>query len=297
MLELIKRIFKKPKSVPIDVKTAPLSDEQLQSVSSSKVPVKPSQLLFATGQSVGNQRDHNEDSLFALGTVLSDGDSEVPFGIFIVADGMGGHQHGEIASSVAARAMAEYLVMRVYPSLLGMQAKPLSEPLQELLDNGVREAQVAVVRKAPGGGTTLTTALIIGDQVTLAHVGDSRAYFIYPDGRIQVLTQDHSVVRRLVELGQMTEKDAAVSTQRNVLYRALGQADPFRPDISNYLMPQSGYLLICSDGLWGVITDSDIFEVVTKEANPAVACAKLVERANAAGGPDNISVVLVQYLC
>ncbi len=296
MNNFFRKIFTKKKKPVLDVKTAPLSDEQLLTVSIQRETYKPLQYIFGCGQSVGIQRDHNEDCLLAFGGTLSGGDDEVPFGVFIVADGMGGHQHGEIASNVAARTMAEYLFMKIYPSLLGIQGSPISEPIQETMDNGVREAHLAVVRKAPGGGTTLTAALVIGEQVTLAHVGDSRAYFIYPDGRTQIMTQDHSVVRRLVELGQMSEKDAAASTQRNVLYRALGQPDPFKPDIANYLMPHPGYLLLCSDGLWGVVPDPEIFRIVAASPNPAKACNQLVEAANSAGGPDNISVVLIQYL-
>jgi protein phosphatase len=160
---------------------------------------------------------------------------------------------------------------------------------------GVHEAQQAVIKLAPGGGTTLTAAFVMGDQVTIAHVGDSRAYFLYPDGRMQSITRDHSLVRRLQELGQITEKEAAVHPQRNVLYRAIGQGEPFDSDVNTHLLPRPGYLLICSDGLWGVVPDMDIFQIVTNAPNPSMACHSLVEAANAAGGPDNISVVIVQY--
>ena len=209
---------------------------------------------------------------------------------------MGGHLHGEIASGVAARAVAQYTMGKLYPSLLGLQQETQNESLQEIMEGGIREAQQTVVKRAPGGGTTLTAALVIGEQVTLAHVGDSRAYFIYPDGRMQSMTQDHSLVRRLVELGQMTEQDAASSNQRNILYRAIGQLEPFRPDINTYLFPRPGSVLLCSDGLWVVVPEADIFDVVSTTPNPSLACHKLVELANAAGGPDNISVILVQYI-
>lgn len=142
----------------------------------------------------------------------------------------------------------------------------------------------------------MTAALLLGDQVTLAHVGDSRAYFLYPDGRIQVMTQDHSLVRRYVDLGRMTEEQARIDPQKNVLYRALGQLEPFRPDIVSHLMPHPGTMILCSDGLWGVVSDMDIFNIVASSANPSDASQKLIEAANAAGGPDNISVIVVQYL-
>jgi serine/threonine protein phosphatase PrpC len=138
--------------------------------------------------------------------------------------------------------------------------------------------------------------LVIGDQVTISQVGDSRAYFIFPDGRIQPMTQDHSLVRRLVELGQITEKEAATHPQRNVLYRAIGQNEPFRPDINTHMLPTMGYLLLCSDGLWGVVPDADIFRIVNKAKTPIDACNDLVEAANLAGGPDNISVIIVKRM-
>ncbi len=164
------------------------------------------------------------------------------------------------------------------------------------MEKGMQEAQQAVVKRAPGGGTTLTATLILGEQVTVAHVGDTRAYFLYPDGRMHAITQDHSLVHRLVELGQINEDEASNHPQRNVLYRAIGQAEPYRPDIDTFQIPHPGSLLICSDGLWGVVPEADIFRIVKNSPNPSIACHELTKAANAAGGPDNISVVLVQIL-
>ncbi len=295
-----KRLFNKEKEQPKEpaeeIKTAPLNDDQLNTVSSRPVPVKPAHLLVGAGQSVGRQRDHNEDTLFAMSSVLSDGSNEIPFGFFMVADGMGGYEYGEVASSVAARIMSEQVISKLYLPHVGIDNHPPSESLQEIMEAGVAKAQQAVLRRAPGGGTTLTAALIIGDQLTITHVGDSRAYYIYPDGRMEALTQDHSLVKRLVDLGQITEEEAAVHPQRNVLYRALGQAEPFRPDIQSMQIPHPICLLLCSDGLWGVVKESEMFQIVRSARNPSVACKNLVDSANEAGGPDNISVVLVQYM-
>jgi protein phosphatase len=152
-----------------------------------------------------------------------------------------------------------------------------------------------VIKLAPGGGTTLTAAFVLGDQVTLAHVGDSRAYFIYLDGRIQPITRDHSLVRRLQELGQISDREAAEHPQRNVLYRALGQSEPFEPDINTYPFPNAGYLMLCTDGFWGVVPESDVFPIIQSSPNLSIACHRMIEAANANGGPDNISVILVQY--
>lgn len=284
---------RKPSS--IDIKTAPLSEEQLRAVTREEMKVQPSQYIAACAQSVGLQRDHNEDSLFMLNTILADGANDIPFGIFIVADGMGGHEHGEVASSTAARVMADHLISRLYRRFLGIEARPQPESLQEIMEGGVAESQAAVTNRAPGGGTTLTAALAVGDQIVLAHVGDSRAYLILPSGEIHPITQDHTYVQRMIELGNITEEEARVHPQRNVLYRAVGQTDPLHPDVHTHLLPHPGYLMICSDGLWGVVPDAEIFRIIHASATVVDACQKLVDAANQEGGPDNISVVLVQY--
>jgi PPM family protein phosphatase len=279
-----------------DVETAPLSAEQLSSVTNIVTKINPPQLLVGTAQSVGLQRDHNEDALYAMQAIYADGNNDLPFGIFIVADGMGGHLNGEIASGTAARTLGEYLLSRLYMPFLSGKPDASGESLHEVLENGVQQANKSVLHNAPGGGTTLTAAVVIGDRVTLSHVGDSRVYFIYPDGRIQVITQDHSLVRRLQDLGQIDEKEASVHPQRNVLYRALGQPEPFRPDINTHQVPHPGSILICSDGLWGSVVDDEIYRIVQSAPNPSIACMNLIEAANAAGGPDNITAILIQYL-
>lgn len=297
MFESIKGLFKKsrPKSFE-SVQTTPLTEDQLQNITQTSITLHPPQLLVGSAQSVGKQRDHNEDTLFSLTATIADGRRDLPFGIFIIADGMGGHQHGEVASTMAVRAMSDYLIKKMYSPLMGMDTETQIDSLHEIMEKGVSKAQQAVVENAPGGGTTLTAALVVGERVTFAHVGDSRAYFLYLDGRMQAVTMDHSLVRRLIELGQLTEEEAAVHPQRNVLYRALGQTEPFEPEINTMVLPHPGYLLICSDGLWGVVPEAEIFRIVMNAENPSLACHRLVEAANAAGGPDNISVVLLQYL-
>lgn len=279
------------------VETTPLTENPIQPESQpAAIGLHPHQLVVGSGQSVGMQRDHNEDTLYSMQAVLADGNNDLPFGIFIVADGMGGHLNGEIASGCAARTLGEYLINRFYVPFLTGRPDAGGESIQEILENGVSEAHRDVLRNAPGGGTTLTAAMVIGDQVTITHVGDTRAYFIYPDGRIQVMTQDHSLVKRLQDLGQIDEHEAVVHPQRNVLYRALGQSEPFRPDINTYTLPDHGYLMLCSDGLWGTVPDKEIYKIIQSSSHPAIGCHRLVEAANAAGGPDNISVILVQYL-
>ena len=277
------------------VETAPLIEEQPVS-QAAPVRFHPPQLIVGSGQSVGMQRDHNEDTLVAMQAILADGNADLPFGIFIVADGMGGHLNGEIASGCAARKLAEHLLSKLYEPFLSGQPDLDGESLHEVIEHGVGEAHREVLKNAPGGGTTMTAAVVIGDEATIAHVGDTRAYFIYPDGRIQVMTQDHSLVKRLLDLGQIDEKEAIVHPQRNVVYRALGQSEPFRPDLKTYSLPDHGYLMLCSDGLWGSVPDQEMVRIVQSSPHPAIGCHELIEAANAAGGPDNISVILVQYL-
>jgi protein phosphatase len=162
------------------------------------------------------------------------------------------------------------------------------------MQEGVQDAHRAITKQVPGGGTTLTAALILGDQMTIVHVGDSRAYLISDNEHIESLTRDHSLVKRLVELGQITTDEAAVHPQRNVLYRALGQGEPFDPDINSLQLPASGYLLICSDGLWSVVPEVEIQRLVHATDNPEVTCRRLIQAANDAGGPDNISAILIR---
>ena len=197
---------------------------------------EPPQIAVGIGQSVGKQREHNEDSLFTLSTTLISSDSALPFGLFVIADGMGGHLHGEVASSAAIHALAGHVIKTLYLPLFDLNGQQPQDSIREVLQEGVAKAQEAILEKALGGGTTLTAALIIGDQMTIAHVGDSRAYALYPDGRMETLTRDHSLVKRLEELGQITSEEAATHPQRNVLYRAIGQGEPFEPDIISRIL-------------------------------------------------------------
>jgi len=272
--------------------TAPLSNEMM--ISESEQSIEPPQFVVGVGHSVGMQREHNEDAMFSFSTNMVTDSRTMPFGIFAVADGMGGHQHGEIASGLAVRAVSNYLVRKLYLPLSSTKPELPEQSLQEMLQESVMEAHRSILKDAAGGGTTLTLAIIMGEQLILAHVGDSRAYAIYTDGSLRVLTRDHSLVKRLEELGQITSDEAAIHPQRNVLYRALGQGEPFEPDISSYPLPKGGYLMICSDGLWGQITEQTITNIIREANTPEVACQKMVAAANASGGPDNISVLLVR---
>lgn len=292
------KLFGEPKREKLEVRTeavtAPLSDEQISEIMAVSDKIQPEQLLVGSGRDVGRQRDNNEDSLFTHAATIAVDSKELPFGIFIVADGMGGHKNGEVASEIAVRTMSTYLMSKVYDSLFGVNPTPPSDSLQDIMRMGVQRSHEAIMTQATGGGSTLTAVLVIGKQMTIAHVGDSRAYGVHLDGRMQALTRDHSLVKRLEELGQITAEEAAVHPQKSMLYRALGQGEPADPDIFTASLPHPGYLLICSDGLWGVISEEEIFKVISSSPNPHRACQGLVDAANAAGGPDNIAAILVR---
>jgi serine/threonine protein phosphatase PrpC len=283
----------KPLSAQTNLSAIPVSDHQADGVLSKGLYLEPQQLLFGCGQSIGKQREHNEDCLFALSLAIGGETSSYPLGLFIIADGMGGHQYGEVASSTAVRTLAGYLLKHFQPYLVN-PSESMSESIQDLMRSAINEAQRAVTQAAPGSGTTLTAALVLGQQMTIGHVGDSRAYAIQPYGGGEALTRDHSLVKRLEELGQISSEEAAVHPQRNVLYRALGQGEVLEPDIFTASFPQSGYLLLCSDGLWSVLSASNLFNLVVTAKDLQSACQKLVTAANEAGGPDNISVIVVR---
>lgn len=276
----------------VPVTPIPLSDQTEKPVSRSAPP----QLVAACAQSVGEQRDHNEDALFTLTTTIASDKTHLPFGLYIVADGMGGHQHGEIASGIAVRSLASYIVRELYTPLISPQAAPPDESIQEILVAGIQEAHRAILEEAPGGGTTLTAVLILSEQMTIAHVGDSRAYLVSSDGSIQALTRDHSLVKRLVELGQITVEEAAIHPQRNVLYRALGQGEPIEPEVITSPINSTSYLMLCSDGLWGVVAEEQLAHFILSSPTLQQACQSMVTAANTAGGPDNITVILVRLL-
>jgi len=289
---------KRPSAKSKDVaNTAPLTEQQIEAIVSNQNPrFDLQQLVAACGQSVGKQRELNEDSLLAMTTTMAGNSGNLPFGLYVIADGMGGHQFGEVASNAAIRSVAGFILRKFHPYLFQVKTDTMDESFQEIMIAAVGEAQRAIQREAPGSGTTLTAALVLGQQITVAHVGDSRAYFVFPDGRIEPITRDHSLVKRLEELGHITPEEAVNYPHRNVLYRALGQGEILDPDIFTIAFPQPGYLMICSDGLWGVVAEQDIVRSIVDAPNLQRACQNLVAAANTAGGPDNISVILAQLI-
>lgn len=283
----------KPLSTQASPNTMPLSDRQIDEALANAQHIEPQQFIYGCGQSIGKQREHNEDCIYALSIAVGGEKSSSPFGLFIVADGMGGHQYGEVASAMAVRTLGGYILKRFHPTLVD-PVTSMDESIQDLMRSAINEANKAVSQAAPGSGTTLTAALILGQQMTIGHVGDSRAYAIHSYGGGEALTRDHSLVKRLEELGQISPEEAAIHPQRNVLYRALGQGEILEPDIFTAPFPITGYLLLCSDGLWSVLSDDNLFHHVASAKDLQDACQSLVAAANEAGGPDNISVIVVK---
>jgi serine/threonine protein phosphatase PrpC len=239
----------------------------------------------------GQVRDHNEDASLAWQFVLTQqGQPPLPMGLFVIADGLGGHLQGGQASALAIRQAATYVIRHVGLPLLtddgGTAERP---PINEILDASVHVAHEAVFRRLPEAGTTMTMALVLADSVYIAHVGDSRAY-LGERGCLQSLTHDHSVAARLVDMGQAAPED--VASQRHLLYKALGRGTRIEPDIVYHDLGRNQYLLLCCDGLWNVLPDEEMAGIIESAATPTCACQQLVTRANEGGGDDNISVIL-----
>jgi serine/threonine protein phosphatase PrpC len=257
--------------------------------------VVQSRLRLGWATDVGQARRHNEDTALVI-TAIHDGDDATPaFGLFALADGMGGHQAGEVASSLAARTAAHHIIRQLYLPSLARQERGTDQPaLNEVLVSAVQEANGAVARRVPGGGTTLTCALMLGPRVYIAHVGDSRAYVVTKAKGLDQITHDHSLVDRLVELGQLTHDEAASHPQKNVLYRAVGQSGVLEVDTYVRTIPDGECLLLCSDGLWSMVSEADMAAIVRRAPSLQMACASLIAAANDAGGNDNITAILVE---
>jgi serine/threonine protein phosphatase PrpC len=247
------------------------------------------------GLSPGKQRSHNEDAFFTLTTMFSFNETEIPFGLYVVADGMGGHKNGEIASELAIRTVVGTILTEIYTPMMSLNPEPSELSFREVFQKGIEQANSEIIKNSYGGGTTVTAVLIVGEQMTIAHVGDSRVYAIAEDSTMEALTRDHSLVKRLQELGQITPEEAAVHPQRNVLYRALGQGEPFDPEIISTTRPESGSILVCSDGLWNIVGQDGLRSIIKSAVSPQDICDRMIDAANDAGGPDNISAILVEF--
>lgn len=251
-------------------------------------------LSFGQSTDVGMVRNNNQDSAFSFFSTSRSVEDRPDFGLFIVADGMGGHQLGEKASATATRTVASYITGEIYLPMVSSESDNGDRPpIVETLITAVQKANTEVLARIPEGGTTLTAAAIIRDLAYVVHVGDTRIYLVTKDGTEQI-TRDHSLVQRLIELHQLTPEEAQDHPQKNVLYRALGQNEGLEIDALTRRLPPNSRLLLCSDGLWNQISDKEIGEIAISYENPQEACDKLVALANTRGGTDNITAILLK---
>jgi PPM family protein phosphatase len=231
------------------------------------------------GTDVGLARSGNEDSHLRGRTV------------FAVADGLGGHQGGEVASAMAVEPLA------------ALDGRAFADAAQaaEALAAAVGEANRAIIDRAGadpalrGMGTTVTAAAVAGRLLQLAHVGDSRAYLLRGTGPLRQLTDDHTAVAEAVGRGLLTRAQAAIHPQRGVVTRAVGLDPDLRVDTPAPLeLGRGDQVLLCSDGLTEVVGDDRIAEVLAGQADGDGACRALIAAANDAGGPDNVTIVLLR---
>ncbi len=280
-------------NVPGLVEPSPIPEFERQSETSLAVTSGSLQAGWITD--VGRARGHNEDSLLIFVGEQESAGAAPLFGLFILADGMGGHQAGELASALACRVVAGHLMSQVYlPTLASLERGATQPSLTEVLAEAITSANRAINQTLPGSGTTLTCVMVFGERLFIGHVGDSRVYLRQASGEVRQLTRDHSVVSKLVEIGQLTPEEAVVHPQRNMLYRAVGQGFSLDVDVQSQPLQPGDQLLLCSDGLWGLLSDEELWRIVAAAPTPSAACAQLVAAANAAGGHDNISVILVK---
>jgi len=250
-------------------------------------------LTFGKASDVGMMRENNQDACLALQLVSTTVDERPDFGFFIVADGMGGHHDGEKASAITVETVTAEMLENIYVPMLRDFDDGDRPTIVEALVSASEKANLAVIKNVPDGGTTVTAVAVVGNLAYLAHVGDSRAYLIY-NGEIEQLTRDHSLVQRLIELNQLTPEEAEEHPQKNVLYRAIGQNENLEVERLIRPLPQGAQMLICSDGLWGLVDDDKLKEIALAAPTPQDACDKLVALANAKGGTDNITVIILK---
>lgn len=272
-------------SIYADGATRPLPEETLIAFLGN------GHLSFGQASDVGMVRTNNQDAVHSFFSTARSVDERPDFGLFMVADGMGGHHDGEKAAAITVRIVATQVLTTILAPMLSGDTEN-QPPITEALVSAIEKANSEVIRRVPDGGTTLTCAIVIGDLAYIAHVGDSRIYLITKDS-IEQLTRDHSLVQRLIELDQLTPAEAAEHPNKNMLYRALGQNELIEVDTLTRRLPPRSHLVVCSDGLWNQVENSEILATIKQAPNPQDACNKLVALANKRGGVDNVSVVLL----
>lgn len=275
---------------------------------------------------VGKQREQNEDCAYKRVESSEEGDR----GLFIVADGMGGYKAGEVASRLAVETISKALdsffkplpeqpTIKLDSASLDQaitQSSSSAEPpvnqktrkltetavvnaIEEQLKAAIQQANRAILRygeqqtAARGLGSTVTVALVHNDQAYIANVGDSRTYLLR-NKQLTPLTRDHSLVARLVESKQIEPEDVYTHPQRNLIYRSLGAGHKsIEVDVFHETLHANDSLLLCSDGLWEMVRQQDLLKTLSEQSSPQKICETLIDMANANGGEDNITAVVV----
>jgi len=232
-------------------------------------------------------REHNEDSFLIIKEFYP------KFCVFAVADGMGGHNAGEVASSMAVQQIAEYIKRNI--DSINLEDKEI----QNLIENAILYANEKVYKTSIlksnylGMGTTLSMILAKNNRIYIGHVGDSRIYLIR-DNVILRLTEDHSLVAELIKAGTIKPEEANSHPQKNVITRALGTEYTIESDVSQWDLQNNDIILICTDGLSNVVCEEDMAYILLNTSDLNEACEVLINKANESGGFDNITAVVVQ---
>jgi len=252
-------------------------------------------LVVGYRSDTGRVRELDEDSLLAISLAPSYEARTTALGLFAVADGMGGHEGGEVASKLALRVLAEHVIKDIVLPELAGDPSP-DEELLLRLQSGVAAANDAVylARQKRGNdmGTTLTALLVRDTRLFVAHVGDCRAYRWNAEG-LEQLTTDHSVVASMIANGQAAPEEIYSHPHRSIIYRSIGDKPSVEIDAEVLPLAAGDRLVVCSDGLWEMVRDEGIADVMLQEADPQAACDLLVKHANLVGGEDNISIIVV----
>ena len=248
---------------------------------------------FGHRTDTGRTRKANQDS---VSTQDRDDLSGLADGLFVVADGMGGRAGGEIASRVTVET-----VPKVVREVLSEDKHvEMSDRMRAAVHEGLLAANEAVFGQAKanpelrGMGTTCVVVLVAGDLAAVGNIGDSRVYLLR-EGAMRPLTHDHSLVAQHMLMGELTEEEARSSRYRNVITRAIGIAEAVEPDVELVRLHTGDTLLLCSDGLTNMLTDTEIARILARGDDPSATCENLVGSANAAGGNDNITAVVIRY--
>ncbi len=262
------------------------------------------QLLGACNSDAGDIRrsEPNEDSTLVLQLQRVHESNTTPAGVFIVADGLGGHDSGQVASRIAINIIAERMVRELLAAPLQAERNGETVPVPEeddlvgLLRNTIEDANVVLCQKNQRDktdmGSTLTGYMIVGEHAYIVNVGDSRTYIVR-GGQIYQLTTDHSLVGQLVAGGLIEPDDVYTHPQRSQIFRSLGDKPNVQVDIFKQQLHPGDILLSCSDGLWEMVRNPQIESILNNAPDPQTACAQLIEAANANGGEDNVSAVVV----